>query len=229
MLVSDVIKNLEYGELSNHGMFMTGTISEQDKAKLIYNINIGLTELYTRFPLLTRELTIIQKEGKTAYTIDKRHAVSDKASANYDKYIIDNDANPFLDDLVRILNVYDEEGNEIRVNDATSGCSVFTPAVNILEVPIPIDTNALFVIYQAKHYELTTYTDEIKLPHQFVPALLAYVAYRVYQGGSAQEHINLANMMQQRYELYCTQQREYGTDNSAEHDHNVKPCLGGWI
>lgn len=227
--MSDIIKDLQYGELSAHGMFVSHPISEQDKERLIYHTNIALTELYTRFPLFTRELTLIQKEGKTVYLLDKVHAVTNKDDVNYDKYIIDSPEFPFNNDLIRILSVFNEEGDEIRINDSTADCVVTTPAPDMLEVPVPIDTNALFIIYQANHYKIATDTDELMLPTNFKPALLAYIAYRVYSGGTAQEHVNLANLMLQKYELFCTQQRDYGTDNSMEFERNTKPCLGGWV
>lgn len=229
MLVEDIINDLKYGELSSHGMFMADDFTEQDKARLIHHMNIGLTALYARFPLLTRELTLIQVAGKTIYKLHSDHTTFDVNAVDYDTYLIDSIEFPFNDDLIQVLTVYDEEGNEIRINDFTADCVVTLPAPDILEIPAPVDTNALFLIYQAKPEKVDMSTKEIILPDNFKPALLAYIAHRVYSGGTAQEHVNQANVMLQKYELFCMQQREYGTDNSHENDRNIKPCLGGWI
>lgn len=228
MNIDDIFSDLQYGELSKHGMF-ADTLSENDKERLITHINIALTALYTRFPLLTRELTLVQIGGRTAYVLSKEHAVTNTTDVGYDKYIIDTPTAPFNNDLVKIVEVYDELGNEIAMNDWTACPVVVTPAYNIIEIPQVVDTNALFVIYQAKHPVVSLQNKEIHLPEQFRPALLAYIAHRVYSGGTAQEHINLSNMMLQKYELVCAQNREYGTDNSYDGDKNIRPCLGGWV
>ncbi|WVI66570.1 hypothetical protein pVco7_gp124 [Vibrio phage pVco-7] len=229
MLVKTILDDLKYGELSAHGIMLAGEISVQDKQRLIHHINIALTELYTRFPLLTKELTLIQKAGKTVYPLTKEHAITDITLAGYEDYIIDTPDAPFENDLTKVISIYDEMGNEIRLNDATADCVIFTPAYNVLEIPSPVDTNALFIIYQATHPKVIEETDKLDLPENFKPALLSYIAHRVYSGGTAQEHVNMANTMLQKYELFCTQQRQYGTDNSQEYDRNIKPCLGGWV
>lgn len=229
MLMSDIIKDLQYGELSTHGMFAVLPITEDNKQQLIRHTNVALTELYSRFPLLTRELTIVQIEGKTTYKLSKEHTLSIIDKPSYTKYIVDSEEFPFMDDVVRILKVHDEIGNEIRINDSTARCVVTTPAPNVLQLPYAIDTNILYITYQAKHYEITKEEDKLILPSNFKPALLAYIGYRVYSGGSTQEHVNLSNMLLQKYELFCTQQRDYGTDNSYDFEKNIKPCLGGWV
>lgn len=229
MLVEDILKDLQYGELATHGMFMENTLSVENREKLIYHLNIALTALYTRFPLLTRELTVIQLAGRTLYPLESKYAVTDKVNVGYDKFILDNLDYPYNDDLIKVISVYDEIGNEVRINDSMACPVIFTPAANVLEIPQVTDTNALFVIYQAKHPKVNTAGDILSLPINFKPALLSYIAHRVYSGGTAQEHVTKANEMLQKYELFCAQQREYGTDNSQEHERNVKPCLGGWV
>ena len=229
MLISTILDDLRYGELSAHGMFMTPDLAVTDKSRLIHHINIALTELYTRFPLLTRELTLIQLEGKTLYKLHEENTFEVGEQASYDKYIYNSLDYPFNGDLIRVLGAYDEEGYELRINDSTADCVITTPAVDIVELPAPVDRDAIFIIYQAKHYKITKDTDEVMLPSNFLPALLAYVAHRVYSGGTAQEHAMIANTMFQKYELFCTQQRDYATDNSVDFERNTKPCLGGWV
>jgi len=229
MLVEDIIDNLKYGELSAHGMFIGPDFAESDKLKLIYHINIALTELYTRFPLFTRELTLLQLEGKTVYFLHSDHTLQAGDKVTYDKYILDTREFPFDDDLIRVLSAYDEGGNERRLNDSTAECTITLPAPDIVEIPMPVTGEALFLIYQANHYKVDALTHEVMLPINFLPALLAYVAFRVYSGGTSQEHMNISNSMLQKYELFCTQQRDYSTDNSVDHERNIKPCMRGWI
>ena len=229
MLVDDIIANLRYGELSNHGMFLNEDLAESDKVRLIHHINVGLTELYTRFPLFTRELTLIQLEGKTIYNLKSEYTYQAGTAPDFEHYILDSRDYPFDDDLIRVTAVYDEGGKERRINDSTASCVVTFPAPDIIEIPEPIHLEALFLIYQANHYKLDSLSHEVMLPANMLPALLAYVAYRVYTGCTGQEHAMLANSMYQKYELFCTQQLHYGTDNSIDMERNIKPCLGGWI
>ncbi|UAW01162.1 hypothetical protein [Vibrio phage BUCT194] len=228
MTFEDIVNELKYGELNNHGMFMN-QITEQDKQRLMHHCNIALVELCSRFPLITRELTVTQVEGVTSYVLTSEHTYQAPDQATLDKYIFESAEYPFNDDLVAILGVYDEIGNEIRMNDSTTSCTVFTPMYNIIEVPMEVDTNALFVLYQAKHPVITCNTSKIYIAAQFLPALLSYIAYRVYAAGTAQEHMVMANTLLQKYEMHCLQLRNTGVDSAIEWDANTRPCMGGWV
>ena len=229
MKLADVFDDLIYGELSKHGMAMTGTLSEQDKNILTKHINVALTELYTRFPLLVKELTIIQYSHITEYVLDPKYALTNKESTERYKYIYDSRFEPFTGDVIRIESVLDEIGEEVVLNSVGDCKVAFTPSPNILEIPNPIETNAMFITYRANHPKVELLTDELLLPMNLKPALLAYVAHRVYSGGTAQEHVMISNTMLQKYEMICMQQRELGMTNQDENNPNYIPCLGGWI
>lgn len=228
MDLNQLIKELEYGELSAHGMFATSPLSNENKDKLISAINIGLTELYTRFPLLTKELTIIQKSWLTEYKLDKKFAVSNEEDKGT-KYILDTKRDPFLNDVIHINGVFDEVGSSL-LHNSNSACKVYlTPAMDTIEIPNPTDTNALFIVYRANHPIVSEVTPTILLPINFKPALMAYVSHRIYSGGTAQEHAMLANSMLQKFELICMQQREYGMTNQDDGCANGQFCKGGWV
>ena len=218
-----------YGELNKHGMMVDGVLTPEDKLKLLYHINVSLTELYTRFPLLTREVAVKQFSGITEYHLNSKYAVSNTTSPEPKKYIIDSRENPFTDDVIRVEQIYDEVGQVIVINDPNACNVAFAPAMDVIEIPNPVETNMMFAIYRALHPKVTVDTTDLLLPPQFKPALLSYVAHRVYSGGTAQEHAMLANQMLSKYELFCTQQREYGMTNQDENIGNCKPSLGGWI
>lgn len=225
MTLNEIITDLQYGELSSHGMFATA-LTEENKSKIIANINVALTDLYTRFPLLTRELTLKQIEGITTYPLIRGNAVS---SGNSLGFIMDSPMYPFLGDVIQIQEVYDEYGNTIHLNTINACIGVATPAPDVLQVASPLEGEVLFVIYQAKHPEVTLSTVDLLLPAQFKSALLAYVASRVYAGGTSVEHSTISNTLYSKYELFCTQLRMYGVDNSDYSLANPKPMLGGWV
>lgn len=229
MKLDSIFNDLVYGELSSHAVAMNGQIENKDKPRIIAHINTVLTELYSRFPLLTKELVVIQYSAITEYHLHSDYAVSNVESTKQIKYILDTDEDPFKDDLLRIESVFDETGDCLLIN-SDSACKVaLTPAQDVMEIPNPVDTNALFVIYRAKHPLVTEDTVELLLPEQFRTALLAYVASRMYAGGSAQEHAMLSTTLYQKYELFCSQQELYGMVNKYETSFNKKPCLGGWV
>ena len=60
MKVSDVFTELVHGELSAHAIAMMGSISDTDTPRVISYINSGLLALYTRYPLLMKELRLQQ-------------------------------------------------------------------------------------------------------------------------------------------------------------------------
>lgn len=228
MTLDEIITDLQYGELSSHGMFLD-TLSVGDKDKLIAHINICLTELYTRFPLLTKEFTLIQYSNITEYWINSKFAKTNTQSSEPYKYILDSDKYPFIDDLIRFECIYDEMGDEVIINNSTECNVTATPAMDMLQIPDPIDTNAWFVSYRANHPVVTRDTKTLLLPTNFKPALLAYVASRVYSGSSSQEHSVLSATLFQKYELFCQQQEAFGMVNKIDNEFNHRPCLGGWI
>lgn len=229
MKLEEIIKDLIYGELSAHGMCKSGDILEKDRPRVVAHINTVLTDLYTRFPLLTKELILVQDSSITAYHLHNRHAISNTASTDPEKYILDTPAEPFMNDVLRVDAVYDELGDNLLLN-SDSACKVaLTPAQDVLEIPNPTDTNNLFVIYRANHPRVELLTDELVLPEQFRSTLLAGVASRVYSGGTAADHMNISNNLFQKYELLCSQVELFGMVNKHDTILNKKPCLGGWV
>ena len=80
---------------------MTGSISDTDTPKVISYINSGLLALYTRYPLLMKELRLQQYGYITSYKLRVEHARTNSAS-NEVKYIIDSNLAPFIGDVIRV-------------------------------------------------------------------------------------------------------------------------------
>ena len=74
MKVSDVFTELVHGELSAHAIAMMGSISDIDTPRVISYINSGLLALYTRYPLLMKELRLQQYSYITSYKLSIEHA-----------------------------------------------------------------------------------------------------------------------------------------------------------
>ena len=77
MTLQDIFDKLTFGELSQIGVSGNGTgISQEDYPKLISHVNLGLTDLYTKFPLREREVVIQQYDEISFYELDITHAQS---------------------------------------------------------------------------------------------------------------------------------------------------------
>lgn len=227
MKLQEIFDDLLYSELSNHAIAIDGFININDRVKIINHINIGLNELYTRFPLKNKEVIIKQIANLTQYYLKEEHALTNTSTSI--KYIIDSNFDPFIEDVIRIEGVYDECGDRYLANSNSVCKSFATPTYDCIEIPYPVAGNVLSVIYRAKHPLVTTQTIDIDLPLNFKPALLSYVAARVYAGGTATEHINKAVEFTQKFEMYCMQLEKEGMTNSFNELLNDKLEMRGWV
>lgn len=227
MKVSDAFQELCYGELNTHRLAESGAISPENYSRMIHHLNMGLLALYTRFPLLVKELTLQQKSWITVYKLKKEHAVTDPSDEV--KYIIDSRFDPFIGDLIRVEEVSDEVGDVVELNSADHYKVALTPSMDTLEIPNPTDTNVLFVTYRAKHPQLVSVDSEILLPQHLLGALYAYTGMRVYAGGTSQEQLTKGAELESKYERICQKMELDGMVNTDVLVLNMKPYERGWV
>ncbi|MEG0944657.1 MAG: hypothetical protein RSF86_13580, partial [Angelakisella sp.] len=92
-------------------------------------INEALTRLHSRFKLKTNNSIVEMKEGRTDYPLQKIYSYEhfDPKITRY-PFIMDNPQEPFQEDVIKILNVYDSRGNRRTLNDTGSNNEgLFTP------------------------------------------------------------------------------------------------------
>ena len=228
MKVSDVFTELVHGELSSHALAMLGSVTAADTSRVISYINSGLLALYTRYPLLMKELRLQQYSYITSYKLSVEHARTNTASSAV-KYIIDSKLSPFTGDVIRVEEVADEVGDVVEINSTDYAKVVLLPSMDTLEIPNPTNTNVLFVTYRAKHPVLTDTDDDIILPMHMLTTLYAYVGSRVYAGGTAAEHVAKTMELASKYEMLCQQLEMQGMVNNDVQKINMRPELGGWV
>ena len=227
MKVSDAFQELCYGELNTHRLAESGAISPENYSRMIHHLNMGLLALYTRFPLLVKELTLQQKSWITVYKLKKEHAVTDPSDEV--KYIIDSRFDPFIGNLIRVEEVSDEVGDVVELNSTDHVKVALTPSMDTLEIPNPTDTNVLFVTYRAKHPQLVSVDSEILLPQHLLGALYAYTGMRVYAGGTSQEQLTKGAELESKYERICQKMELDGMVNTDVLVLNMKPYERGWV
>ena len=234
MNVSDLFTRLSFGELSNTAMAISGSggILEQNQPKIINYANEALVRLYSKFNLREKDVLIEMVEHITNY-----HLVSRFAETKYDPsvepyaYIKDLPLEPFEDDVIKILSVYDSFGCKLSLNDPECEASVFTPQANVLQVPQPVKGAALSVHYQARHPNLSEsrQDEEIQLPLVLEEALTAYIAYKVYTHMNTQEAIATGQGHFMMYQATVDSVIEADTVNTSVSASNSRFHKRGWI
>jgi len=239
MTLLELMKDLTYGELAQFkiGNLLPGERdSEPDPTRyeqLISHINLGLLAIYKRFFLSSKEIYIQQYSQIATYVLSSKYAQTNIASAEPIKYIMDTVQNPFLDDVLKIEEVYDEEGNKLPMNDVTEDLSVFTPNYRSVQVPYPVDANTMAVQYRAAHPKIIYTRDinpaeiEVEVPNSLHEALLYYVASR-YATSVGGDGGNEGNTYFQKFEDSCNKVDEYGLEVQAEPG-DWRFDQGGWV
>ena len=173
MTVEKVIDLAVRGELKKLAV-------KDDTDSIISFINLGMIELYKRFPLDTEEIII--ELGRITDSNDSYERISDTV------YKLPND-------LMYISAAYEEDGTEIGINKEDDPLSIMTISWNKIQVPVATSGAFISVIY-VKEPALIVNTPEalaedIELPVQLVEALLHYIGYRGH--GSIDGNIQAEN------------------------------------
>ena len=232
MNLSQYLTELSYKELSNLSLADSGsgTIKPEKIPFIVSCINEALLRLYSRFVLKERSLIIELRDYLSEYHLDSRHTVS-QGHVSEDRYIIDEE-HPFLDDLIKVLDVYDEHGLRVPLNNASNPMSVFTPRMDVLQVPNPFAYgNILSLTYQARHPSLNFHRNpmqEIELPDNLYGALSAYVAYSVYNTLNTTEATGAAQKYMQMYAALVQETVENDTANSSISQDSSRFRANGW-
>lgn len=235
MNINDLFASLSYGELSNLAMSNegSGVIRSQDQPKVLNAANEALLLLHSKFVLSSKDIWIELRKHITYYHFDVRFAESNVlTSAENDFYIKDLISDPFIGDVIKVLNVFDEYEFELPLNDVEHPQSVFTPQPRMLQVPNPTEGALYNVVYQAKHplLVLTENLDqEIDLPDVLHAALRAYISYRVYSSINTQEATVKSAEHLGNYEGICQNAVDYDLVNTSSYTTNIKFHRNGWV
>lgn len=235
ILLSDIFEQLEYSEFNNINLSSNfDGITSVNYPKLIVLVNLGLTELYKRFPLKMEEVVVDLQDGVTNYRLHTNHAVTDPNSTDdvlYPKWIADSSSKPFTDTIIKIEQVFDELGAEVPLNDHNKELSVFTPKYDILQVPYAVAGYSMGVIYRASPDKISTSTTdpssvEILIPPQMTEALVAYIGQKFFSppsssNGDSQNYIN-------KFELEIRSLMRLGLFQENENTTNQRVWINGW-
>jgi hypothetical protein len=193
MTVQDFITLVRYSELNN--------ISVGDNTDaIIAFINLGLIELYTRFPLKVEEHIISLEEGTTFYDMPSNFMYPLEA------YRETPEANSTA--LVKV-----------SINKEEDPYSIFFPDWNSVQIPLVATGAYISIIYVAKPAPILNTVEglaaDLDLPDTLLDALSSYVGYRGHLGvrGDAEAENN-AHWI--RFDRNCKKARELGVSHPAD-------------
>ena len=231
MFLSEIFDQLTYGELAHLEMGGGANYGVESKfyPSLVANINLGLTAIHTRFPLLAKEVIIQQYDHIQTYILNSKYAKTNGNSTEPYKYIEDSVYQPFIDDVLKIEQAFDEGGVELKLNDENEFFSVFTTSFNTIQIPYPVAENSLAVVYRANHEKIVIddnfnpNTIEIDIAWHLLEPLLFYVAHRYFVTNAPQDSVNFLN----KYNQSCGRIDINGMINKRD-DTNNRLELAGW-
>ncbi|TNE95309.1 MAG: hypothetical protein EP328_10090, partial [Gammaproteobacteria bacterium] len=213
MTLEEVFEQLSAGELAQ--VFLaeggTGEVPKEKRLQVLAHIKLGLTALHKRFLLREGTITIGLVEGQQKYVIDKLYAASNTKSTAPVKYIQDS-ADPYLSDLLKIERVYAEDGTELSLNVVDDPDSAFTPNFKTLVLPEDLEGTTVKVVYRADHpvidpilAKAVPFKVEIELPPGHLEPLLYFVASRVMNPIGMTNDFHDGNNFAAKYEMACQQ------------------------
>lgn len=248
MKLQDIFDQLTFGELSqlSIGGGEAGVINETNQSRVLAHINLGLTDLYKRFPLKEARLLLELVEGRVEYALNSRFARCNTRSRELTKYILDSTLSPFKDDILKIDQVLTDRGAEMELNNPSSPYSVFTPTSTTLRVdadmvsvpstlPEWLQTSTLEIVYRANHPKiaksLTLFEPtriQLQLPESHLNALLLFVASRAHTPGGMTGEFNAGNNYAVKYEAECDQLNTAGLRTDQGGGLNQRFHARGW-
>lgn len=185
MILQDIVNAAKYSELSS-------TALKDNTDAIITFINLGMLELYKRFPIKTREATYNVGSTTSLYSLPPNFM--------YPIAVYGENKEGDLDAEIKIP--INEDGNDQ---------SIFFPNHYQVQVPSAIEGSKVSVIYVSKpdSYTVDSLSSEVELPETLVEALLHYVGYKAHLGirGDGQAENNAHYI---RFDASCKKARELG-------------------
>ncbi len=186
--LNDLFTTLATGELSNIKLGSTGTIVAANYEAMVSHVNMGLLELCKRFTLIRNEVQLQQHADTRRYFLRTAHVGEESELDDYTYLLYDEDA-PFTGNLIKVLTIFDEDGDEYPLNDAQAIYPIATPEYDILVMDPPDIVKLLDIVYQASHIPIK-YTGEdfdpekilLKVPATVKEPLIYYIASRIFSG-----------------------------------------------
>ena len=198
-------------DLAKSGKLKNSNIVNDDVA-ILGALNLGLIELYKRFPLRVDEAIITLRDAKTEYKLDGTDVDVSLPTGSRFMWVVA--AYQEVEDAIDKTKVTTEQ---IPVNEEENPLSVQTVSWNTIQVPVTNSGAYISVIYAAAPDLLVAedLDDMLPLPPQMVEPLLEYMCY---QANSTLDAEIDTDKYYQRFEASCSRIEMRGMTTSDDLD-----------
>ena len=195
--------------LVQNNLYQFNMAKNEQFPAIINALNLELTQLYSRYPVLEKDVAFRRFPEISLYHLTKRYCRSNDESKELYKYILDTHDNPFLGDVLKIENAYTESGQHIVLNDNNNPRAWFTPSFDTIQIPntTDIDTRIAIIGYKAKPEHIdpntTDFEKDIYIPSYLEEPMIYGITMRVAERLPTQTGMQVVQMAQAKYKELC--------------------------
>ena len=195
--------------LVQNNLYQFNMAKNEQFPAIINALNLELTQLYSRFPVLEKDVAFRRFPEISIYHLTRRYCRSNDESKELYKYILDTHDNPFLGDVLKIENAYTESGQHIVLNDNNNPRAWFTPSFDTIQIPNTTDVNTRIAVigYKAKPEHIdpntTDFEKDIYIPSYLEEPMIYGITMRVAERLPTQTGMQVVQMAQAKYKELC--------------------------
>lgn len=195
--------------LVQNNLYQFNMAKNEQFPAIINALNLELTQLYSRYPVLEKDVAFRRFPEISIYHLTRRYCRSNDESKELYKYILDTKDNPFLGDVLKIENAYTESGQHIVLNDNNNPRAWFTPSFDTIQIPntTDIDTRIAVIGYKAKPEYIdpntTDFEKDIYIPSYLEEPMIYGITMRVAERLPTQTGMQVVQMAQAKYKELC--------------------------
>ena len=195
--------------LVQNNLYQFNMAKNEQFPAIINALNLELTQLYSRYPVLEKDVAFRRFPEISLYHLTRRYCRSNDKSKELYKYILDTKDNPFLGDVLKIENAYTESGQHIVLNDNNNPRAWFTPSFDTIQIPntTDIDTRIAIIGYKAKPEHIdpntTDFEKDIYIPSYLEEPMIYGITMRVAERLPTQTGMQVVQMAQAKYKELC--------------------------
>lgn len=195
--------------LVQNNLYQFNMAKNEQFPAIINALNLELTQLYSRYPVLEKDVAFRRFPEISIYHLTRRYCRSNDESKELYKYILDTKDNPFLGDVLKIENAYTESGQHIVLNDNNNPRAWFTPSFDTIQIPntTDIDTRIAVIGYKAKPEHIdpntTDFEKDIYIPSYLEEPMIYGITMRVAERLPTQTGMQVVQMAQAKYKELC--------------------------
>ena len=195
--------------LVQNNLYQFNMAKNEQFPAIINALNLELTQLYSRFPVLEKDVAFRRFPEISIYHLTRRYCRSNDESKELYKYILDTHDNPFLGDILKIENAYTESGQHIVLNDNNNPRAWFTPSFDTIQIPNTTDVNTRIAVigYKAKPEHIdpntTDFEKDIYIPSYLEEPMIYGITMRVAERLPTQTGMQVVQMAQAKYKELC--------------------------